>query len=59
MTTQREQEIDRLHAELAWLYRQGGPDPTLTESYWARIERLEVEHVRESARKKTTGGKYR
>lgn len=51
MTTSREQEIERLHKELAWLYRLGGSDRTLIESYWARIERLESEHTRINARK--------
>ena len=36
-----EQRLDRLHRELAHLYRSGVTDPVRLNAHWARIDKLE------------------
>lgn len=48
MTDYTEQEIERLHVELAGIYRRGSltaAETLQTKGLWARIERLQAAHV--------------
>lgn len=45
------QTIERLHEELAVLYRNGGYEKQLIATYWGRIERLEAEAQRAKVRR--------
>jgi hypothetical protein len=53
MTEYAKQEIERLHEELASIYRRGALTSTeqlQTEGLWARIERQEAELIKAIAR---------
>lgn len=49
-------EIDRLHDELAHLYRNKSTDGTRIDGLWARIERLETSRVRVAAKESRLAG---
>ena len=48
------QRLDRLHQELAVLYKYGVTDKVRLQSYWVRIDRLEDALIRERAMGLTT-----
>lgn len=50
-----EAELDRLHEELAHLYRNKSTDAVRIEGLWARIERTMTEGARQAVREARNG----